>query len=141
MMKNVSGQKGGAKGAMRKGGKSGGGGVGGGRGSRNREEEEDISSILDNYDYSKPRPCVGLCFIKKLRGTGPIEYPAPMKERKSCVGVCHRNRLKGIKRKRSWRDVMKKRSLERRKPCVGLCFIKKRNKIRNRSRKRMMINE
>ena len=51
---------------------------------------------------------------------------------------------------------MKKRSLERRKPCVGeeeegfnkvyiflsgLCFIKKRNKMRNRSRKRMMINE
>ena len=23
-----------------------------------------VASILERYDYSKPRPCVGLCYIK-----------------------------------------------------------------------------
>ena len=37
----VEAQKGGAKGAMRKGGKGGGGARGGGGGGRDREQEED----------------------------------------------------------------------------------------------------
>ena len=73
-------QKGGAKGAMRNRGR-GGGGAGRRGGSRAGDEDEDDASkwrrgrvttylcstverILERYDYSKPRPCVGLCYIK-----------------------------------------------------------------------------
>jgi len=133
-------QKGGAKGAMRKGGKGGGGGRGGGGGHRHMEEFEDISSVLDNYDYSKPRPCIGLCYIKKLRGDKPIKYPEPARKRKSCVGLCHRRREKGLKRRKTtWKDMLVTR--EDNKPCVGLCFITKLNKMRARDRTRMTIDE
>ena len=72
-----------------------------------------VASILERYDYSKPRPCVGLCYIKyvsifmcrmenfnstyirKLAGEGPVKYPPRVKERTSCVGMCHRDRVKG----------------------------------------------
>ena len=51
--------------------------------------------MLERYDYSKPRPCVGLCFIKKLQGKGPIQY-LKKEDRTPCVGMCHRNKLKGF---------------------------------------------
>ena len=61
----------------------GGGGAGRRGGARNGEDDDDddskypfggdrdlikcnilVASILERYDYSKPRPCVGLCYIK-----------------------------------------------------------------------------
>ena len=63
LVKHSVAQKGGAKGAMRNRGKGGGGGRRGG-GGHHAADEDDVADILDNYDYSKPRPCVGLCFIR-----------------------------------------------------------------------------
>ena len=57
-------QKGGAKGAMRNRGRGGGGGRSGGGRRDEGEEDDGIQGILGQYDYSKPRPCVGLCFIR-----------------------------------------------------------------------------
>ena len=132
-------QKGGAKGAMRNRGGKGGGSFGGG-GNRNIEEEWDgqcglrlvvslllfiiniaVSTILQHYDYTKPRPCVGLCYIMKLRGGPKPVYPKhPPEERTACVGMCHRDRVEGVTRRR-WRQERKKK----RKVCVGACHNKK----------------
>merc|ERR1719384_2450444 len=75
---------------MRNRGGKGGGSFGGG-GGRNVEDEWDVSTILQHYDYSKPRPCVGLCYIMKLRGgPEPVHPKHPPEERTACVGMCHR---------------------------------------------------
>ena len=53
-----------------------------------------VSTILQHYDYSKPRPCVGLCYIMKLRGGPEPVFPKhPPEERTACVGMCHRDRV------------------------------------------------
>merc|ERR1712012_1306999 len=128
MLELVSAQKGGAKGAMRNRGRGGGGaGRRGGAGRNDGDDDDDIASILERYDYSKPRPCVGLCYIKKLQGQGPIKYPKK-EDRKPCVGMCHRNRMKGI------RSALKLSRKE--KPCVGLCYIKK---LKKKSRKHRVV--
>merc|ERR1712066_933680 len=76
-----------------------GGGTFGGGGGRNIEDEWDVSTILQHYDYSKPRPCVGLCFIMKLRGGPKPVYPKhPPEEREACVGMCHRDKEEGVTR-------------------------------------------
>jgi len=132
-------QKGGAKGAMRNRGR-GGGGAGRRGGARNGEDDDDddIASILERYDYSKPRPCVGLCYIKKLAGEGPVKYPPRVKERTSCVGMCHRDRVKGLKTKTL--SALRKKRQEGR-PCVGLCYISKVEKMNRRNQRRMLIRK
>ena len=102
-----------------------------------------MSTILQHYDYTKPRPCVGLCFIMKMRGGPKPEYPKhPPEERESCVGMCHRSsslsltshhehfrdKVEGTTRRR-WRQVRK----VKRKPCVGMCY---RNKLKKRAEER-----
>ena len=96
-----------------------------------------MSTILQHYDYTKPRPCVGLCFIMKMRGGPKPEYPKhPPEERESCVGMCHRSsslsltshhvhfrdKVEGTTRRR-WRQVRK----VKRKPCVGSASGKERD--------------
>ena len=59
------GQKGGSKTAMRNRGKSGGrgGGSRGGGGAR-REEQAALGGMGAGRNNGKPRPCVGLCFLR-----------------------------------------------------------------------------
>merc|ERR1712227_897053 len=155
-------QKGGAKGAMRNRGRGGAGGRSRGRGGGEgaEDDEEAIERILERYDYSKPRPCVGLCFIKKLAGGGPYEYNSRPEERKPCVGMCYRNKKKGLRnvkrRKRGPRPeqayhwspqlpfyMMTEQHndfVDQEKPCVGLCYItklEKKNQKLDRDSKKM----
>ena len=112
-----------------------------------------VSTILQHYDYSKPRPCVGLCFIMKLRGGPKPVYPKhPPEEREACVGMCHRSssqslpsheghfrdKEEGVTRRR-WRQVRK----TKRKPCVGMCHRNKQKKRRleHEERKRRLEHE
>ena len=37
----------------------------------------------------------GKVFFRKLAGEGPVKYPPRVNERTSCVGMCHRDRVKG----------------------------------------------
>ena len=55
------------------------------------------ADIREKYDYSKPRACVGLCFIRKLAGQPPVEYPPRARDRTPCVGMCFRTRSSGGK--------------------------------------------
>ena len=75
------------------------------------------ADIREKYDYSKPRACVGLCFIRKLAGQPPVEYPPRARERTPCVGMCFRTRSSGGK------VAMRMKERKNRKPCIGLCFI------------------
>ena len=40
----------------------------------------------------------GLIYFRKLAGEGPVKYPPRVNERTSCVGMCHRDRVKGEER-------------------------------------------
>ena len=81
----------------------------------------DGSGDYDDYPESEP-PCVGLCFLLKLRGEQP---PAPILTR-PCVGKCQHRRELGITAPPVRR---------RRKPCVGLCFITKKRAEERRKKK------
>ena len=57
----------------------------------------------------------------KLRGAPESVYPKhPQEERTACVGMCHRDRVEGVTRRR-WRQERKKK----RKVCVGACHNNK----------------
>ena len=104
------GQKGGSKTAMRNRGKSGGrgGGSRGGGGAR-RQEDMALGGTGAGKDDGKPRPCVGLCFLRyriyhiytfliillrKLNG----EDPAPVLKRgPPCIGLCFLAKLREMK--------------------------------------------
>jgi len=89
---------------------------------RDRDLEDfDGSGDYDYYPESEP-PCVGLCFLLKLRGE---QLPAPILTR-PCVGKCQHRRELGITAPPIRR---------RRKPCVGLCFITKKRAEERRKKK------
>ena len=95
-----------------------------------------VSTILQHYDYTKPRPCVGLCYIMKLRGGPKPVYPKhPPEERTACVGMCHRDRVEGLTRRR-WRQERKKK----RKVCVGACHNKKKKQRKLEKKLKMKKN-
>ena len=82
LLEQVNAQKGGAKGAMR--GRGGGGGGGGRRtgGGASFDDDDDecnhihiiviyyksfsyiVAAMREKYDYTKERPCVGMCFLR-----------------------------------------------------------------------------
>ena len=64
LLSNVSGQKGGAKGAMRRGGKGGKGRGGGGSRGGGYQDTGDYN-VGGGGGYSgKARPCIGLCYLR-----------------------------------------------------------------------------
>eukprot|EP00092_Neocalanus_flemingeri_P015308 GFUD01016556.1.p1 GENE.GFUD01016556.1~~GFUD01016556.1.p1 ORF type:complete len:116 (+),score=35.67 GFUD01016556.1:56-403(+) len=90
-------QKGGAKSAMRNRGKSGGRSSGARGGGGNRATEEAASGGRFSGaggNSGKPRPCIGLCFLRKLNG----EDPVAVKERAPpCIGLCFLKKLQVMK--------------------------------------------
>merc|ERR1712215_534068 len=90
-------QKGGAKSAMRNRGKSGGRG-GGSRGGGARSGGDDggggsrYSSA--RVDSDKPKPCIGLCYLRKLKGQDPLPV---LKREAPCIGLCYLKKLKEFK--------------------------------------------
>merc|ERR1712037_671761 len=93
----LEGAKGGAKSAMNRRGKgkdSGRRGQGAGR----EDDDEDIGGQGDkSVPYAK-RPCVGLCYILKMKAKGikPKQLEAEvenMRKRRPCIGLCHLNRV------------------------------------------------
>merc|ERR1712106_1171506 len=92
--------RGGAKGAMRNRGKGG-------------------DSMAGGFDRSgKDRPCVGLCFLRKLRGEDPVPY----EYKPSCAGLCYLNKLRGVQ--------VPAAAPPARTPCVGLCFLAKLGQVK-----------
>merc|ERR1711874_355597 len=67
----------------------------------------------------KDRPCVGLCFLRKLRG----EEPVPYEYKPSCVGLCYLNKLRGV-------QVPAVAAEPRKTPCIGLCYLAKLGKVK-----------
>merc|ERR1719167_897553 len=120
LLGQVDAQKGGAKGAMR----GGGGGRRTGGGASFDDDDDEFAAMREKYDYTKERPCVGMCFLRKLaKMSGPEPTYPPLKwNRTPCVGMCFRNNSTGEKEK-ARREKRKKR-----KPCTGLCYLAKLNK-------------
>ena len=94
----------------------------------------------------------GFIVFRKLAGEGPVKYPPRVNERTSCVGMCHRDRVKGEKvslflsctdpnllglRTKTMSALRKKRA--KGKPCVGLCYITKLEKMEKRHQRRTKI--
>merc|ERR1712110_978630 len=125
----VSGQKGGAKGAMR-GNRGKGGGSRGGRGrGGGREGGGGVGpggTMGEDVPWNE-RPCVGLCYLRKLANLPRLKDPSLGKKR--CVGMCYRSRLRG--REDQWRkkeervQAIAKASQVNGKPCIGLCYTEK----------------
>ena len=71
-----------------------------------------------------------------LRGGPKPVYPKhPPEEREACVGMCHRDRVEGVTRRR-WRQERKKK----RKVCVGACHNKKKKQRKLEKMRRMKKN-
>merc|ERR1712210_330515 len=101
----LEGAKGGAKSAMNRRGKSKDSGRRG-QGAGREDDDEDIGGQGDkSVPYAK-RPCVGLCYILKMKAKGikPKQLEAEvenMRKRRPCIGLCHLNRVakaKGLAR-------------------------------------------
>merc|ERR1712107_405621 len=73
------------------------------------------------------RPCVGLCYLRKLHNLPPMKDPSV--GRKRCIGMCYRSRLRG--REDQWRkkeENVQAKALASQvngKPCIGLCYTEK----------------
>merc|ERR1712210_250154 len=93
----MDGAKGGAKSAMNRRGKSKDSGRRG-QGAGREDDDEDIGGQGDkSVPYAK-RPCVGLCYILKMKAKGikPKQLEAEvenMRKRRPCIGLCHLNRV------------------------------------------------
>merc|ERR1712130_983189 len=94
----MEGAKGGAKSAMNRRGKSKDSGRRG-QGAGREDDDEDIGGQGDkSVPYAK-RPCVGLCYILKMKankGIKPKQLEVEvetMRRRRPCIGLCHRNRV------------------------------------------------
>merc|ERR1712018_483269 len=94
----MEGAKGGAKSAMNRRGKSKDSGRRG-QGAGREDDDEDIGGQGDkSVPYAK-RPCVGLCYILKMKankGIKPKQIEVEvenMRRRRPCIGLCHRNRV------------------------------------------------
>merc|ERR1712215_96412 len=112
----IEAQKGGAKGAMRNRGK-GGKGRGGGSARGGRPGEDTDTGFGGQVDKTgKDRPCIGPCYLRKLRG----EDPVPFEYKESCVGLCHLSRIRGLAHP----------TPRPRTPCIGLCYLAKLGKIK-----------
>lgn len=121
---NVSGQKGGAKGAMRgrgKGGKSRGGG--GNRGGGYQDAGDFSVGEFGGGYGGKGRPCIGLCYLRKLRG----QPPEPEVTARPCVGLCYLKKLNG--------ELGISTTRKPKAPCIGLCYLERIGKIvKNKSK-------
>merc|ERR1711974_517448 len=88
----MEGAKGGAKSAMNRRGKSKDSGRRG-QGAGREDDDEDIGGQGDkSVPYAK-RPCVGLCYILKMKAKGikPKQLEAEvenMRKRRPCIGLC-----------------------------------------------------
>merc|ERR1711915_638166 len=94
LFEHVAAQKGGAKGAMR--GRGGGGGGGGrrtGGGASFDDDDDEFAAMREKYDYTKERPCVGMCFRNKSTGEKEKARREKRKKRKSCTGLCYLAKL------------------------------------------------
>merc|ERR1712183_518073 len=93
----LEGAKGGAKSAMNRRGKSKDSGRRG-QGAGREDDDEDVGGQGDkSVPYAK-RPCVGLCYILKMktRGIKPKQLEVEvesMRKRRPCIGLCHLNRV------------------------------------------------
>merc|ERR1712038_1183166 len=94
LISSCEGQKGGAKSAMRNGGR-GGSGRGRGRTSMGRDNSggRGQDDIFGNGTGRKS--CVGLCYLRKLQGKPPLEEKK--EQRRPCVGLCYREKLRKLR--------------------------------------------
>merc|ERR1712210_111770 len=93
----MDGAKGGAKSAMNRRGKSKDSGRRG-QGAGREDDDEDIGGQGDKSVPFTKRPCVGLCYILKMKAKGikPKQLAAEvenMRKRRPCIGLCHLNRV------------------------------------------------
>merc|ERR1712012_501624 len=96
----IEGAKGGAKSAMNRRGKSKDSGRRG-QGAGREDDDEDIGGQGDKSVPYASRPCVGLCYILKMKslktkGIKPKQLEAEvenMRKRRPCIGLCHLNRV------------------------------------------------
>merc|ERR1711936_431850 len=92
--------KGGAKSAMNRRGKSKDSGRRG-QGAGREDDDEDIGGQGDKSVPYASRPCVGLCYILKMKslktkGIKPKQLEVEvenMRKRRPCIGLCHLNRV------------------------------------------------
>merc|ERR1712080_631728 len=109
--------KGGAKSAMRGGRGKSTDSVRRGQGAGDRDDEIDHGGEGDRSVPYKDRPCVGLCYYRKLKGIKfDIKAYEARRKKKPCIGLCHLNKvalakgLPGIKwRTRGKRKRMRKK--------------------------------
>eukprot|EP00092_Neocalanus_flemingeri_P005898 GFUD01006348.1.p1 GENE.GFUD01006348.1~~GFUD01006348.1.p1 ORF type:complete len:135 (+),score=48.40 GFUD01006348.1:89-493(+) len=105
------GARGGARSMMNKRNKQksrGGGGRGNGLvvGETDTEGMDQLSSSSDDYDT---RPCIGLCYYRKLNGiVVDKKKMAKRRARQPCVGMCHRERKKKAKERRRTLKLLRK---------------------------------
>merc|ERR1712106_430888 len=113
----VNCQIGGAKGAMRGRGKSGGRTGGGRRNSHNTgaDDDDDDSNTYGNNRAGRPRPCIGLCYLRKLDNR-PTPTPRSS-DFKPCVGLCYLQKL--------WGQSKVDPITSTKEPCIGLCHREK----------------
>merc|ERR1712241_1104130 len=96
LISSCEAQKGGAKSAMRNRGRGGGSRTGGSR--RGNSYSDNNRGPDDKFgNGTGRRACVGLCFLRKLRGKPPLAKAA---ERKPCVGLCYREKLRKLRESR-----------------------------------------
>merc|ERR1712156_1420094 len=96
----IEGAKGGAKSAMNRRGKSKDSGRRG-QGAGREDDDEDIGGQGDKSVPYASRPCVGLCYILKMKslktkGIKPKQLEVEvenMRKRQPCIGLCHLNRV------------------------------------------------
>merc|ERR1712109_271771 len=96
----IEGAKGGAKSAMNRRGKSKDSGRRG-QGAGREDDDEDIGGQGDKSVPYASRPCVGLCYILKMKslktkGIKPKQLEVEvenMRKRRPCIGLCHLNRV------------------------------------------------
>merc|ERR1712141_167208 len=93
----MDGAKGGAKSAMNRRGKSKDSGRRG-QGAGREDDDEDIGGQGDKSVPFAKRPCVGLCYILKMKAKGIKpkqleEEVETMRKRRPCIGLCHLNRV------------------------------------------------
>merc|ERR1712141_780103 len=136
----MDGAKGGAKSAMNRRGKSKDSGRRG-QGAGREDDDEDIGGQGDKSVPFAKRPCVGLCYILKMKAKGikpkQLEVEVEnMRKRRPCIGLCHLNRVakaKGLpgflwkhpkqeakerkkgRKRRKGRDLKRKRRRKQRK--------------------------
>jgi len=86
--------KGGAKSAMRGGRGKSTDSVRRGQGAGDRDDEIDHGGEGDRSVPYKDRPCVGLCYYRKLKGIKfDIQAYEERRKKKPCIGLCHLNKV------------------------------------------------